>query len=269
MTGRAPETLDDPGQAGFDNSWGPQAGAVPNFYNWNQLINSTDPVTGAITVDQQMIQTYPTSEDVDRALGWLDDQEQNDDQPWFIWGGFVAPHLPARETGHYPPANLIPASRTDGVGDDDCNGPEGNTPRDASPQLIRNCYEAGMEAFDAEIGRLLDGLASRGELENTIVIFVGDNGTDQPAVIDPVEIDHSKGTLYQQGIAVPLIVSGPGIRRPGRTTANPTHTVDLYKTILDFAGASRAIPRNLELDSISLERLIRFGGISRRFTNFT
>jgi len=182
-----------------------------------------------------------------------------------LWGAFIAPHLPAFERGHFPPANLLPANRTDGCG-------IGNIPRDSSAQLIRNCYEAGMEAFDAEIARLLSELDSRGELDNTVIIFVGDNGSDQPAVLAPVTIEHAKGTLYQQGVYVPFIVNTPGRSSARRKNNDPVHTADLYRTILDLAGASRSVPSNLSLDSFSLVpklRLKRKGkkrrGPQRRF----
>jgi len=267
MTGGSPEALDDPGQAGFDNSWGPQAGAVGNFYNWTQLVNEVDPLTGDITVAQQSITTYATTEDVDRAVDWIEDQAMVG-KPWFLWAAFIAPHLPVRQNGHFPPASLIPASRTDG-GDDDCNGPPGNLPPDASDQLIRNCYEAGMEALDAEIARLLNEIDLLGHLDNTVVIFLGDNGTDQPVVLDPVDPSHSKGTVYLQGVHVPLIINGPDTAAFSRVTDNPVHTVDLYQTILDLADASNSVPPSVPIDSVSVEHMLHSNGNNSRKRNFS
>ena len=88
--------------------------------------------------------------------------------------------------------------------------------------------------MDMEIDRLLDSL-DQTSLDNTIVIYMGDNGTPQ-RVIDFYTNGHSKGSLYQGGVSVPLIVSGNGVTRQNvREDALVTAT-DLYATIAELAG---------------------------------
>ena len=84
-----------------------------------------------------------------------------------------------------------------------------------------------LEAADTEIGRLLvqTGLAtynSDGSLNyhpeqtNTMVVIIGDNGTYAVSVKLPFDLNLSKGTVYQTGVWVPLIVAGPLVADPGR-----------------------------------------------------
>jgi arylsulfatase A-like enzyme len=91
-------------------------------------------------------------------------------------------------------------------------------------------YKANIQSLDTEIGRLLNEV----DLDNTVVIFVGDNGTPGPVKDTGTGIRDSKGSAYEGGVRVPLIVTGAGTRR-GR--ANDLFvTTDLYATILDLAG---------------------------------
>ena len=107
--------------------------------------------------------------------------------------------------------------------------------------------------MDTLIGQLLDGIADE-VLENTYVIFLGDNGTDKwvdpPAPRDPARV---KVTVYEGGINVPLIVTGPGISG-GRVERPLAHVVDLFATVLELAGADAAgvLPESLVIDSVSM-----------------
>ncbi|MBM3984339.1 MAG: hypothetical protein FJ296_01395 [Planctomycetes bacterium] len=158
---------------------------------------------------------YATTDQVDDALdliaGW-------GAEPWFLWLAFHAPHGPF----HKPPASL----HTFGTLPNPINA---NIP-------IHMKAMAG--AMDTEIGRLLDSL-DPAVRANTVVLFVGDNGTDSVATTAPFLPSHAKGTVYQGGVNVPLIASGPGIAR-GAECAALVSTADLHATILELAGAAPA-----------------------------
>ena len=64
--------------------------------------------------------------------------------------------------------------------------------------------------LDQEIGRLLEGIGEE-ELENTIIVLIGDNGTTGEANDPPFHPERGKFTLYEGGLRVPLIFAGPGI----------------------------------------------------------
>jgi arylsulfatase A-like enzyme len=82
--------------------------------------------------------------------------------------------------------------------------------------------------------------AGRG-LSNTVVIFVGDNGTPGQAVAPGFDGHRAKDTLYQGGIRVPLIITGPRsvFARFGRNTTinDPVNTTDIFATISAIVGA--------------------------------
>ena len=116
----------------------------------------------------------------------------------------------------------------------------------------RNAYEAALEALDTEIGRLLASV----DLANTNIILVGDNGTPTRVAQAPYGGQgHAKGALYQGGIHVPMVVSGPHVSlTPGSTSDRLVHVVDLFSTILEMAGvdASTIIPAETAIDSASI-----------------
>ena len=90
-------------------------------------------------------------------------------------------------------------------------------------------YAVEIEWFDAHVGRILDYLESKGELDNTLVIFTSDNGMAFP---------RAKANLYDYGIHMPLAVRWAGPGRAGRTVEDIVQFVDLTATILDLAGVS-------------------------------
>ena len=69
-----------------------------------------------------------------------------------------------------------------------------------------------IEAMDTEIGRLLKSV----DLATTSVIFMGDNGTPNEVTAAPYSPDHAKLRVYEQGVRVPMIVAGSGLKKPGR-----------------------------------------------------
>jgi len=176
--------------------------------------------------------TYATSANVDDALDWIHDQ----DHPWFLWLAFNAGHTPL----HLPPDGLYSDTSLTGTTDD----------IDDRPSAY---YRAMVEAMDTEIGRLLDGLSPT-ELSHTIVIFVGDNGTASQVNDHAFPPGRSKGSLYEGGVHVPLIIAGPGIARHGRRESGIVSTVDIFSTVLELAQVDVAsvTPAGTTIDSVSM-----------------
>jgi N-sulfoglucosamine sulfohydrolase len=93
-------------------------------------------------------------------------------------------------------------------------------------------YYQSVSRIDQGLGRLVQHLKDAGVYENTLIIFTSDHGIAFPG---------AKTTLYQPGIAVPLVVRGPGVKKPGSVTRIMASHVDLTPTILDASGA---LPQN-------------------------
>ncbi|MEE8467916.1 MAG: sulfatase/phosphatase domain-containing protein, partial [Planctomycetota bacterium] len=95
---------------------------------------------------------------------------------------------------------------------------------------------------------------SPGVLARTTILFLGDNGTQNPATQPPFVAGHGKGSLFEGGVNVPLIVAGHSVRAAGRQCDALVNTTDLFATMAELAGvrAERVVPPDVTLDSLSL-----------------
>jgi arylsulfatase A-like enzyme len=101
---------------------------------------------------------------------------------------------------------------------------------EAFVHTCRRHYLAMIAEVDGLVGDLLETLEREGVLEDTIVVFTADHGD--------MRLEHGqylKNALYEASARVPLVVAGPGIG-PGHREARPVSLVDLYPTLLDWAG---------------------------------
>lgn len=105
-------------------------------------------------------------------------------------------------------------------------------------------YIAEVEHLDADVQSVLDVLEQRGLANNTVVVFMGDNGMALP---------HGKGTLTDPGIAVPLLVRWPGVVRPGAVTRTLVSGEDFAPTMLEIAGVAPL----KEMSGVSYLKLLR------------
>lgn len=132
-------------------------------------------------------------------------------------------------------------------------------------------------SMDTIIGKVLDAVDALDP--HTYVIYIGDNGTwmfgERREFIDNMYItrrDRSKGTAYESGVRVPLVIRGPGIE-PGSRSDEFVHGVDLFATILDLAGLDvpETVPDRdgnlVALDSVSLAPILFEGASSVRDPN--
>ena len=107
-------------------------------------------------------------------------------------------------------------------------------------------YAAMIESVDRGVGRVMRTLRELGLHKNTIVIFYSDNGglggyrsigLENNGITDNAPLKGGKGSFYEGGIRVPLVVRWPGVVRPGTTTDEPVIGTDLYPTLLEATGA--------------------------------
>jgi arylsulfatase A-like enzyme len=133
-----------PNDYGLDHFAGILGGGVSDYYNWMLNVNGRNSNST----------NYVTSELTDQAIDWVSAQTQ----PWFLWLSYNAPHTPF----HAPPEALHPRTLPGTQADINVNQ--------------RDYYLAAIEAMDTEFGRFWDSL-SAAEQENTLVIYIGDNGT--------------------------------------------------------------------------------------------
>ncbi|QDU66103.1 sulfatase-like hydrolase/transferase [Engelhardtia mirabilis] len=212
----------DPLRRGFDHWAGSNLGALAGPFDYEFWPQTVDTQTDLST-------TYATTAAVDAAGAWIAQQTS----PWFCYLAFNAPHTPF----HAPPAEL-----------------HGQVLPDVDPESDPvPFYDAMVEAMDTELGRLLAQM-DPAALAATTIIVVGDNGTTGDVVLPPYDPERSKGSLYQNGIRVPLIVSGAQVAAPGRQVSALVDVSDLFATVLELLGADwvAALPDERLIDSVSM-----------------
>ncbi len=159
---------------------------------------------------------YATTVTTDYAINWI---EQQDGGPWFAWIAHQSPHGPF----HTPPEGMY----TSGAGRSDLSNVEN--------------YIAMLESVDQELARLLDSL-DPDERAATTVIVLGDNGTPGPVMRG--SRGRAKGSVYQGGVHVPMIVSGYRVSRSDAREDALVNGTDLFATIAELAGVDIGTYKN-------------------------
>ena len=206
-----------PTNVGFDHS----SGHHENLSNEN-LSNyySFDKIVNGAT--ESVSEYYATLDTLSDAKSHINSTTD----PWLVWVAFHAPHEPF----HEPPLNMYTTEITD----------------DSDTQL----YRSAVEAMDEAIGQLVKDIP-----ENTVIFFLGDNGSPGKVTVAPFESDKAKGTLYEGGINIPFIVAGSAVdsSQYGQTSDALVHVMDIYATAAELAGVDidSNIPAGHVIDSVS------------------
>ena len=179
---------------------------VSDYYNWIAYDSNGSSTT---------VTTYTTTALTDWAIDFIKKHDAARPQdPWFVYVPYNAAHTP----NQVPPANLHSIDL-------------GQLKPGARGGASVPVYKAMMQALDTEIGRLLQNV----DLKNTLVIYIGDNGTPAMVKDEGAGVRGSKTSTWEGGAKVPMMVAGAGVTRKGREAAL-VNGVDLYATIAAVAG---------------------------------
>ena len=220
--------LNAPEYFGVQHYSGIFTGAVQDYYNWVQTSGGS----------QQTITTYTSTHFVNQSIDWIRQQTK----PFFLWLAFNAPHTPF----HRPPLNLI----------SDQTLADNATVINANPYPY---YLAAIEAMDKEIARLISSLTAA-QKENTVFVFMGDNGTPARVAQLPYTADNTKNSLFQGGINTPLLFCGKNISRKNVVETALVQAPDMFTTFADIAGAGSAAYQ----DGISIKPLLTDANAAKR-----
>lgn len=189
------------------------------YYNYPKTVNG---VTTQHTV-------YATTDQVNDAITQIN---ALNGEPFFMYLSFNAPHTPL----HVPPAGLHY---------------QGSLPNCVGINK-RKCWKADIEAVDTELGRLLSSISPE-VLENTMIFVTGDNGTNDNVILPPHKPSRGKGSVYEEGVNVPLIVKGPLVRTPGSVSNAIVNGSDFYRTFARVIGfnLNSVLPSGTVLDSVT------------------
>jgi len=159
------------------------------------------------------------------------------DKPWHLVMNFTGPHDPWDVTKRMKKA-------WEGVSFPSPN--KGDEVKIEEEIKVRQNYAAMLENIDRNIGLILEEVEKRGELDNTIVIYSSDHGE----MLGDFE-SYGKTRPYRGSVKIPLIVTGPNIKK-GIYSDALVELQDLTLTIIDYAGARMEEAK----DSLSLRHIL-------------
>ncbi len=181
---------------------------------------------------------YLTDRLGDEALKFI---EQHKDKPFFLYFPHFAVHLPIQAK-----ADMIQKYRAG---------------KHSGQTQTNEIYAAMIESLDETVGRIRGKLDELKLADHTIVVFASDNGGRVPTTSNlPLRV--GKGSCYEGGTRVPLIVYWPGVTKPGNVCDTPVISMDLYPTLLEMAGLRKAATK--AIDGVSLVPLLRQNGQLQR-----
>ena len=230
-----------PNHFGFQHAYGSLAGGVspwshgykegPYRVTWHQ--------NGRLIKQRGHVTDLLTNE----AIKWI---ENRSEKPFFLYLPYTAVHLPLHEPEQW--VSRVSSGITDEV---------------------ERHYLASIMHLDHAMGRIMDALSAKEELDNTIVIFTSDNGASTAENNDRrypddhcpsgrlpgrnVPLRGKKGEVYEGGIRVPTLAWCPE-RFESRVESTPVQIVDWLPTLCHFAGV--ALPQGLSLDGRDLHDLL-------------
>jgi arylsulfatase A len=180
---------------------------------------------------------YLTDRLTDEAIRFIREAK---DQPFFLYFPHYAPHTPIEAKPEMAEKyRQVPKSE-----------------RQGDPM-----YAAMIESIDESVARVLATLSELGLEENTVVVITSDNGGHWKWT-SAAPLRGHKGTYWEGGIRVPLIIKWPGVTEPGSVYSEPVISTDLYPTLLSAAGLP---PRpNQHLDGLDLSSVLKGGSLERQ-----
>lgn len=157
---------------------------------------------------------YLTDQITDRTIDFIDRAAAHKNQPFFAYVAYNAPHWPLQ----------VPQAYYDRFA--------------AIKDPVRRTYVAMIAAMDDGVGRILDTLEQRGVRDNTIVVFLSDNGC--PHRFGFCNPDHPWGagkfTYLEGGVRVPFMMRWPRRIKPHTVHTTPISSLDVFPTVVKAAG---------------------------------
>jgi len=242
-----------PQHQGFDiNIGGDSSGAPPSYFypykRGNRALNELPP--GGEEGE------YLTDRLTDESLKWL---EANKGKPFLLYLSHYAVHTPVQSKKELTDKYKAKAEKL----------PEADGPKLApvygnfkTKMVQDNPAFAGMvQSVDESVGRVMAKLEGMGVADNTVVIFMSDNGglstVPRGGPTCNLPLRAGKGWLYEGGIREPMIVKWPGVVEAGSKCGEPVTSTDFYPTMLEMASLPLS-PRQ-HVDGVSLMPLLKGG----------
>ncbi|MDQ2899692.1 MAG: sulfatase [Acidobacteriota bacterium] len=222
----------------------------PGFDKWVSFRGQGSylPSPNGLNVDGKHVpqKGYITDELTGYALDWLN--QRSKEQPWFLYLAHKAVHAPfipaERHKGKYKDAVFTPPPTMETTGDMARNRPMWVQNQRNSWHGVDYSYYKGLPigddyktyaetllAVDESLGLILEALKKRGELDSTLIVYMGDNGFafGEHGLID-------KRTAYEESMRVPMLARCPELFPGGRAVKEVVANIDIMPTFLAAAG---------------------------------
>jgi arylsulfatase A-like enzyme len=206
---------------------------------------------------------YLTDRLTDESLKWLD---ANGAKPFLLYLSHYAVHTPIQSKQELTNKYKAKAEKLPATAGEKFVPVYGSY----NTRMVQdNAAYAGMvQSVDESVGRVMAKLEELGAADNTIVIFMSDNGGlstvsrqgQGPTCNLPLRA--GKGWLYEGGIREPMIIKWPGVVKPGSECSEPVTSTDFYPTMLRMAGMR--LNRKQHIDGVSLVPLLTGKGKLKR-----
>lgn len=220
---------------GFDTNIAGGANGHPASYFWpygNKKNNSRVP---GLAERGGHKGEYLTDQLTDEAVNFI---EENKDHPFYLNFCHYAVHIPLMGK-----QELIDEAA-------DKPGADGQS---------NKIYYAMIRSVDESVGRIMKELDDLHLVDNTVVVFSSDNGgfvSSRPPATSNSPLRNGKGSAYEGGLRVPLIIRAPGVTHAGTVCDTPVITMDFFPTLLELAGADKSASRTA-VDGVSIVPLLR------------
>jgi arylsulfatase A-like enzyme len=207
---------------GFDEFWGYQGGGHDYFTSKPNGKGYLSPIECNYKTPQPI--TYITDDKGDECADFI---RRHKNQPFFLYAAFNAPHAPMQATK----ADLELFSHIQ--------------------EEKRRTYCAMVHRLDVNVGRIIKTIEEEGLSENTLVVFISDNGgpCDQNASVN-APFNGQKGILLEGGIRVPFIIKWPEKIPAGKSFEHPVISLDFAPTFVAMAGGE--ISEKDKIDGVNL-----------------
>ena len=249
-----PDVLEYPGQ---QMHWGGSFGPLSDIPEY-----PPNPETGAPGYKGWILYTEPFHYEDDYNRDLMPDElnaqyarkvlSQDHEKPFFLAVGMSRPHVPfhapQKYFDMYPLDEVVmPQITEDDMKDvasalyEDCQTASChgfnsfrrllNHPKPDMWRKLVQAYLANVTFVDDVLGDVLDALEESGYADNTLIIFTSDHGYHLGE-----KSYKGKRTLWEESSNVPFIIAGPGIKNKGSQSTKPISLIDIYPTIVDYAG---------------------------------
>lgn len=226
-----------PNNQGFDEFYGFRGGKIDYFKHTDSAQKKPGDALGKHdfyeNIQEIFPQGYSTHLFTQRALRFI---KKHAEEPFFLFLAYNAPH--------YARVGVLQA--TDEYIKRFARGEQ---------PTRRELYAAMVSCMDDGIGELLDVLHQTGLDQNTLVMFISDNGADPEHGGSNVPLSGGKWTFKEGGIRVPMIAQWPDQIPPRTTTHEIIHGIDLFPTMLAAAGIAHH--KGLSLDGIDVLKALQ------------